>query len=153
MKIKQILLTSLLTFTITVGLHAATPSVKTVTIAAYDTMNYSVKKIEAHPGQKLVVVLKNEGTIPKNGMMHNWILLKAGVDPKAYAEAALKANELQPSALADEVIASVPALGPNESGTASFTAPAVPGTYHYLCTAIGHIMGGTGTMRGVLIVH
>lgn len=152
MKIKETLLVSLLSFAMAAGLHAGTAGVQTINIAAYDSMLYSVKKIAVHPGQKLVVVLTNKGTIPKNGMAHNWILLKAGVDPNAYAAAALKANDFEPKALAGEVIASVPALGPNESGTASFTAPAVSGTYHYLCTAVGHTMGGSG-MRGVLIVR
>jgi len=151
MKIKQILSLALFSITAVAATHAESPGVKTITIAAYDTMNYSVKKIEAQPGQKLVVVLKNAGTLPKSVMAHNWILLKAGITADSYAKAALKMNDFEPKALAGEVIASVPALGPNESGTAAFTAPAAPGTYAYLCTAVGHTMGGSG-MRGVLIV-
>jgi azurin len=135
--------------------QAKTADADTITIAAYDSMVYSLKKIEVRPGQKLIVVLKNEGTIPKNAMAHNWVLLKAGADVDAYAKAAIKSNEYLPKALAGEVIAAIPAvgaLGPNESATASFTAPTVPGTYHYVCTAVGHTMGGTG-MRGVLVVE
>jgi azurin len=136
------------------GSSAKPADADTITIAAYDTMNYSLKKIEVRPGQKLIIVLKNEGTIPKNAMAHNWILLKADANVDAYAKAALISNDFQPKALATEVIAAVPAtggLGPNESASTSFTAPTVPGTYHYLCTAVGHTMGGSG-MRGVLIV-
>lgn len=149
MKINQILISSLLSLTIVAGLRAGTADVETVKISAYDTMIYSVKKIVVHPGQKLVVVVKDEGTVPKKVMAHNWILLKAGADANAYEKASIKTNEYQPKALADEVIASVPPLGPNETATASFTAPAVSGTYPYLCTATFHAMTG---MRGVLIV-
>jgi len=151
MKLKQILFSLILTVAIIPGLRAESAGVETVNIAAYDTMIYSVKKIEAHPGQKLVVVVTNAGTLPKNVMAHNWILLKAGASADAYAKAALKANDFQPKSLAGEVIAAVPALGPNESASVSFTAPSVPGSYPYLCTAVGHNMGASG-MRGVLIV-
>jgi len=151
MNMKQIIFSLLLSFSLAAGLRAETGGVETVTIAAFNTMTYSVKKIEVRPGQKLVVVLMNKGTLPKNVMAHNWILLKGGVSADAYAKAALKSNDFEPKGLADEVIASVPALGPDESGTAVFTAPTVPGSYAYLCTAVGHVMGGSG-MRGVLIV-
>ena len=151
MKSKWLLLSTLLPIAVLPVLRAETPGPQTITIAAYDTMNYSVKKIQAIPGQKLVVVLKNEGTLPKKVMAHNWILLKGGVTADSYAKAALKADQFEPPALANEVIASVPALGPGESATATFTAPSVPGNYYYLCTAVGHTMGGGG-MRGLLIV-
>src|SRR5664279_4753873 len=54
---------------------------KRVSISGYDTMKYSVTSIEASPGQQVIVELKNEGSLPKDAMGHNWILLKAGVDP------------------------------------------------------------------------
>ena len=151
MKTIPLLYSSVLLLTLIGGLKAETAGVKTISIAAYDTMNYSVKHIDAHPGQKLVVILTNKGTLPKKVMAHNWILLKAGASADTYAKEALKVNDFEPKELANEVIASVHALGPNESGTASFTLPLVSGTYQYLCTAVGHTMGGSG-MRGVLIV-
>jgi len=129
---------------------AAAPGPETVTISAFDTMKYSVNTIEAHPGQKVTVVLKNEGTLPKEAMGHNWVLLKAGVDPQSYANAAVnaKAEGFQPKALADKVIATIHVLGPKESGTVTFTAPA-PGTYNYLCSFPAHCQVG---MKGVLVV-
>jgi len=151
MNIKLLLLSTFLLLILGTGLRADMGAVETVNIAAYDTMNYSVKEIDAHPGQKLVVILTNKGTLPKNIMAHNWILLKAGASANAYAKEALKEDNFQPKALADEVIASTPALGPNESATVAITLPNTPGTYPYLCTAVGHTMGGGG-MRGVLIV-
>ncbi len=151
MKLQPILISSLLTLTIVAGLQAESPATKTVTILAYDTMKYNVTKIEAKPGQKLVVELKNEGTIPKEAMGHNWILLKAGEDPVSYATAAMtaKGENYQPKSLASKVIASISMIGPKETGKASFTAPSAPGTYPYLCTFPAHCQAG---MRGVLVV-
>lgn len=121
-------------------------------IQAYDTMKYSVNRIEAHPGERVTVELQDVGSLPKEAMGHNWILLKAGADPQAYAKAAsvAKAQNYEPSALAHEVIAAIPLLGPKETGTASFVAPKAPGTYPYLCSFPGHYQAG---MHGLLVVH
>ena len=151
MKLKQVLFPSLFSLVIAGSLSAASQEVKSVTISAFDTIKYSVTKIEAHPGQKVVVQLKNEGNLPKEAMGHNWILLKLGVDPLAYSIAAIgaKAENYQPKSHADKVLASIPILGPKESGKTSFTAPSVPGTYPYVCSFPAHCQAG---MRGVLIV-
>jgi len=136
---------------LTPALDAKGVPAKTITIIATDSMKFSVTKIEASPGQKLVVELKNEGTLPKEAMGHNWILLKAGTDPVAYATSAMsaKADEYQPKSLASKVIAATKLIGPKESTKASFTAPSTPGTYPYLCSFPGHVQAG---MRGVIIV-
>jgi len=46
------------------------------------------------------------------------------------------------------VIASTKMLGPGETATVTFTAPA-PGVYDYICTFPGHALAG---MRGTLTV-
>jgi len=150
MKLKQTLFTSCIVAVIAVsGLSAAAGGAKTVVISAFDTMKYSVNTIEAHPGEKITVELKNEGNMPKEAMGHNWVLLKAGVDPQAYASAALtaKADDYQPKSMADKVIASIKTLGPKENGSVTFTAPAAPGKYAYLCSFPAHCQVG---MKGVL---
>jgi azurin len=126
-------------------------AVKNVVITSNDALRFSVTKIEAKPGEKIHVVLKNEGTMPKDVMGHNWILLKAGKNPDAYAKVALsaKAENYQPKALADQVLAVIPLLGPKETGDVTFTAPVAPGTYHYLCACPAHEAAG---MRGTLVV-
>jgi azurin len=134
-------------------IHAdpATGAVQTITISATDMLRFSVTEIDASPGQQLHVVLTNEGTMPKETMGHNWVLLTADEDPVAYATAALSAKDegYIPKALADKVIASIAMLGPKETGEVTFAAPTVPGTYQYLCSCTGHGLAG---MRGVLIV-
>lgn len=122
-----------------------------VAITANDSMKFSVTRIEAHPGQIIHVELLNQGTMPKAVMGHNWVLLKAGRDAAAYAAAASGATKenYQPAARADDVLAAILLLGPKQSGEVTFTAPAEPGHYPFLCTFPAHFQVG---MKGELIV-
>ena len=113
-------------------------------------MKYDVTAIEATAGQKISVTLTNAGAIPKTAMAHNFVLLKAGTDVTAFATAGMTHADSEYIApeLADKVIVKTKLLGPGESDTVTFAAPA-PGTYDYLCTFPGHVMTG---MRGTLTV-
>ncbi len=132
-------------------LRAATGPVVNVVIVANDQMKYSVTKIEAQPGQTIHVQLKNEGTLPKEVMGHNWVLLKAGNDVAAYTAAAISAakENYQPKSLADQVLASIALLGPKQQGEVTFNAPEKPGTYVFFCSFPAHFQAG---MRGELVV-
>lgn len=129
----------------------ATPTEKTVVIIANDTLKFNVTKIEASPGQKIHVQLRNEGTLPKDGAGHNWILLDRDVEAAPYAMAAITARDVayMPKALASHVLAFIPLLGPKEVGDVTFTCPIQPGKYPFICSCSGHSMAG---MRGELIV-
>lgn len=129
----------------------APEDVITVAITANDTLKFSVTRIEVQPGQRVHIQLKNTGSMPKEVMGHNWILLKAGTNISAYATAALSAKSegYQPRALAGEVLASISLLGPRQVGEVTFEAPTTPGSYPYLCTFPGHFQAG---MQGLLIV-
>ena len=126
-------------------------STKTVVIVANDTLRFSVTRIEATPGESLHVQLRNEGTLPKNGMGHNWILLDGDNEAMPYAMAAISAASLEymPKALSSHVLAFIPLLGPKEVGNVTFNAPTKPGRYPFICSCNGHSMAG---MRGELIV-
>ncbi len=125
--------------------------VKEVELTASDQMKFNLAEIDARPGQTVHVLLTNVGTMPKTVMGHNWVLLQAGKDPIAYANAAMSAaaENYQPKALADQVIAAIPLLGPKQQGEATFVAPTAPGTYYFLCSFPAHSQAG---MRGKLIV-
>ena len=49
----------------------------------------------------------------------------------------------------DRILAATKLLGPKERDTVTFTAPAAPGRYEFVCSFPGHYQVG---MRGVLIV-
>jgi azurin len=122
-----------------------------IEIAGGDSMKFTVTHFTVKPGEKVQVWLSNTGSLPKTVMGHNWILLKAGVDPAAYDAAAAKAQgeEFQPKALAGEVLASIGLLGARQNGQVTFTAPTAAGDYAYLCSFPGHFQVG---MRGTMTV-
>jgi azurin len=124
---------------------------RAIEITASDTMKFSVVEIAAAPGETLSVTLVNVGTTPKFSMGHNWVLLAAGADPLAFVVAAAEAvtTDYVPAAKA-QVLAATKLLGPKERDTVTFTAPAAPGRYEFLCSFPGHFQVG---MRGVLIVQ
>ena len=130
---------------------AASDIAKNVEITANDQMKFNVTRIDAQPGQAIRVQLTNNGTLPKEVMGHNWVLLKAGVDANAYAAAAMSSakDNYEPKSMADQVLASIPLLGPKRQGEITFNAPTAPGTYQYLCSFPGHCLAG---MRGQLVV-
>jgi azurin len=136
MKITQlpILILAVLAATLVSPVARAQEPEKLVTIVASDSLKFSVTRIDAKPGQRIHVQLRNEGTMPKDPAGHDWVLLKAGTDPMGYAMSAMsaKADGFQPKSLASEVI-----------------APMKPGHYPYICSCSGHSMAG---MCGELIV-
>lgn len=130
---------------------AETPAVATFELTANDTMKYNLTRLEVKPGQEVKVTMTNMGSLPKAAMGHNWILLKKGFEPKAYADAAVTAaaTDYEPPQLAEHVIAHTKLLGPKQSDEVTFTAPTEPGEYHYLCSFPAHFLSG---MTGVLVV-
>jgi azurin len=129
----------------------APPAIKTYELTAGDNMKYSLTEMTAAPGEQIRVTLTNVGTQSKEAMGHNWVLLKKGLDPVAYANAALgaKFTDYQPPSLDSQVIAHIPLLGARQTGEVTFTAPTEPGEYNYLCSFPAHLQSG---MHGVLIV-
>lgn len=130
---------------------AAAPRVVHIRGGAGNTMTFDVTSITAAPGESIKVVLTNAGTLPKEVMGHNWILLTAGNDPVAFAAAgaAEPENGYIPSKLKAKIVAYIALLGPGETGEVTFNAPTEPGEYPFLCTFPAHCLVG---MRGVLVV-
>lgn len=129
-------------------LHAAAAP-RTVEITANDQMKFSVANIDATAGETLRISLKNVGTLPKEAMGHNWVLLKAGTDVNAFAMASMTAKDAEYIAPSqkDKVLAFIKVLGPNQTADVTFTAPAA-GKYEFICSFPGHYM----LMRGTLTV-
>ena len=125
---------------------------KKVEISGNDQMKFDVTAIEAKPGQKVTVILKNIGTMPKVSMGHNFVLLRPEVDPAKFVESSQMhmAQEFIAPELKSQVIAHTKLLGPGETDTVSFAAPRKPGAYPYICSFPGHFAIG---MKGVLTVQ
>jgi len=130
---------------------AAASSVVTVELTAGDSMKYNLNLIEAKPGQDVKVSLTNIGTMPKQAMAHNFILLQKGTDPKAFADAAVTAaaTDYIPASMADKIIVHTKLLGPKQTDELNFKAPTEPGEYPFLCSFPAHFLTG---MKGVLVV-
>lgn len=123
----------------------------TVELTANDSMKYNLALIEARPGQEVKLILTNIGSLPKQAMGHNFVLLRKGVDPKAFVDAAVAAvaTDYIPAGQADQIIAHTKLLGPKQSDEITFQAPTEPGEYVFLCSFPAHYLTG---MKGTLVV-
>jgi azurin len=133
------------------GALRAQPATTSIAITGSDTMKFSIASFTVKPGEVVHVELKNMGTLPKEVMGHNWVLLKAGKSGAAYAAAAVSAKSegYEPKALANDVLASIALQGPKQTGDVTFTAPTAVGDYVYLCSFPAHFQVG---MHGVMTV-
>ena len=123
-----------------------------IAISANDQMKFDTTDIAGKTGQKLTIVLTNDGSLPKAAMAHNIVVLQPGTDVPAFVAAASKrgANDYIPGDdQASRMIVHTKLLGPGEDDTISFT-PSAPGVYEYVCTFPAHAMAG---MRGKITVQ
>lgn len=132
--------------------EVTTPSAtvsNTVEITGNDQMKFSTTEIRVKAGEKVTLTLKNVGTMPKESMGHNFILLGGGTDVEAFALKAMVAKDSDyiPADLKSAIMANTKLLGPGESDTITFTVPA--GEYDFICTFPGHY----ASMRGKLIAE
>jgi azurin len=130
---------------------AADP-VRVFGIVASEDMKYDVTTITVRRGESITVRLTAKGTLPKMAMAHNFVVLKLGTDILKLLKdgAAFRATDFIPPTMMDAVIARTPLAGPGESVQVTFTAPAKPGRYPFICTFAGHYQGG---MKGTLVVR
>lgn len=122
----------------------------TLTLSAHDEMKYDQTVLKALAGKPITLTFTHIGTMDKNVMGHNFVLLSPGTDIDDFAKKALteKASDFIPKSESSKIIAHTKLLGGNESDTIEFTVPE-KGTYDYICTFPGHV----ATMRGKLIVQ
>ena len=115
-------------------------------------MQFDIKSFEVKAGDEVKLTLKNVGKLPKIAMGHNLVILKKGVTAIAFGQKALgagaNANNPLPDGVKSDVVAFTKLLGPDESDTITFTAPAEAGNYEYVCTFPGHF----AMMRGTMVV-
>ncbi|MDO6760683.1 azurin [Tamlana sp. 2_MG-2023] len=123
-------------------------SVKVIEITANDAMQFNTSKIEVQAGDKVKIVLKHVGKMPKNVMGHNFVLLKKGVDLVKFGNKAAteKDSEYIPDD-GDDVIAHTKLIGGGETAAVEFNAPE-SGSYDFLCSFPGHF----AIMKGKFVV-
>jgi len=128
---------------------ASTSTVVEVAISGNDLMQYDKKVIEVAAGSTIKLTLTHSGSMTKEIMGHNFVLLQAGVDLDAFAIKALAAKETAyiPADQAADIIINTTIVGGGESVPIEFAAPAA-GTYKFRCTFPGHY----AMMQGDFIV-
>lgn len=105
---------------------------------------YDKTELTAKAGEKVTLVFKNAST----GMPHNWVLVKPGTQDKVAQDSLAAGADKGWLAKGPSIIAHTKMVEPKQSDTVTFTAPAEPGNYPYICTFPGHSV----IMRGVLKV-
>jgi len=113
-------------------------NVANIVITANDLMQYSLKEIKVKAGQKVRLTLRHIGSLDKNVMGHNVVILKLGVDMAEFASLATteKENDYIPKDTQD-VIVHTKLIGGGETTSIEFEAPAA-GTYTFLCSFPAH---------------
>jgi len=124
---------------------------RVIEITGGDNMKFNITAIDAKPGEELKIIFSNIGTMPKEAMGHNLVILKKGTDTMAFAMAATtaKATDYIPASMKDAVLAHTTMLGPRKSEELLFTAPTEPGDYPYVCSFPAHYQVG---MKGIISV-
>jgi azurin len=127
------------------------PDVPAVEIQVGDNMKFTPSVINARPGERVRVVIKGVGTVPKASMSHTFVLLKSGTNPKTFVDKSSRARETDfiDPALREQVIVASSPVGPGEAIEVTFEAPAKAGEYTFVCTFPSHFKLG---MKGQLIV-
>jgi azurin len=151
MKLKHLLALSFLALGVGSATAAlAADAAREIAITANDAMQFNVKEIAVKPGEVLTVKLSHVGKLPKTVMGHNWVLLKPlGADElTAFTMAAMSAAPDYIPEDQSAILAHTKVVGGGESATVTFTAPATPGEYPFICSYPGHY----AMMKGTLIV-
>lgn len=135
----------------TVDTSGLPPADRVITITGNDAMKYDITAFEVTAGETVRLVFEHIGSMPASTMGHNVVILDQSVEAPAFAvEAAAAAdNGYIPAGSEDKIVALTDMIGGGESTVVTFTAPAEPGEYPYLCTFPGHFYGG---MKGVMTV-
>jgi len=126
--------------------------VTAITITGDDRMRFSPTRFVVERGTEFRLTLHNAGSMPKESMGHNLVVLRPGTDPNGFAASSMRhpATSYVAPELTARVVAVTPVLGPGEKHELVFTVPDEPGEYAFVCSFPGHTPAG---MRGVMVVR
>lgn len=127
----------------------AASGARVIQITGNDAMKFNLNSIQLKVGEEVKITLTNVGTMPKQAMGHNLVVLKAGSDAAAFSQAAAGAGgEHIPEALKGEIVAHTKMLGPKESDSITVKFDQA-GEYPFLCSFPAHFQVG---MKGTISV-
>ncbi|VTP91748.1 azurin [Sphingobacterium daejeonense] len=120
-----------------------------IVLSSDDRMRFDLSTIEVFEGQTVQLTLKHTGTMSKQSMGHNFVLLAQGVDVNAFGQKAASASSTEyiPQDETGDIIAYTRLIGGGESDTIEFPALA-KGIYDFICSFPGHY----GIMKGKFVV-
>lgn len=115
-----------------------------------DNMQFNKSELKVTEGQIVILTLKHTGTMDKDAMGHNWVLLANSTEPADFGTAATSARDTDyiPQDRLDDVIAHTQVIGGGEQTSITFLAPK-PGYYKFICSFPGH----WGVMQGTFVVQ
>jgi azurin len=121
----------------------------TLALEGSDAMKYDKNLFRVKAGESVELTFKNAGTMPKESMGHNVVILKPGTDLATFGgeAAAAQADEYVPKSALSSVIAHTKLLGPGETDKITFTLE--KGTYDFICSFPGHY----GVMQGKIVAE
>lgn len=134
-----------------IPMATATPDGYRFEIEGNDQMKFNINRFQVPAGVELTLVLNNVGSMNKQAMGHNWVLITRETPTDMFAADAsgAPATEYIPEDWSESIIAYTAMTGGGEIAEVSFTVPDIPGDYEYLCTFPGHYYAG---MKGVMEV-
>lgn len=123
-----------------------------ITLTGNDRMRFAPTQFTVERGREITVDFRNVGSMPKESMGHNLVIVRPGTNINGFAAAGMAhpARSYIAPAQDERVLAFTPVLGPGERYTLVFTAPDEPGEYPFLCSFPGHTPAG---MVGKMIVR
>jgi azurin len=131
---------------------SAGPVVSEIVITGDDRMRFAPTEFAVARGSEVTLIFRNIGSMPKESMGHNLVILTPGTDPNGFAAASIRfpARSYVAPDLENRVVAVTPVLGPKEEHRLVFRVPDEPGDYPFVCSFPGHTPAG---MRGVMRVQ
>lgn len=118
------------------GARPLADSVITIAIKAVAGMQFDLARFQVPPGARVKLVLANT-----DDMSHNLLITAPGARLEV-VNAALQLEEKGPAShyipRSAQVLWAIPVVSPGQSKSITFTAPAKPGVYPYVCTYPGH---------------